>query len=67
MRQERQRILFVGFAMQYQSYLSIEDVFSIQGKRGKVTFHHEYRCLHLYHQFVPTIDSSREGHDQLQR
>ena len=67
MRQERQRILFVDFAMQYRSYLSIEDVFSIQGKRGKVTFHHEYRCLHLYHQFVPTIDSSREGHDQLQR
>ena len=67
MRQERQRILFVGFAMQYRSYLLIEDVFSIQGKRGKVTFHHEYRCLHLYHQFVPTIDSSREDHDQLQR
>ena len=67
MRQERQRILFVGFAMQYRSYLSIEDVFSIQGKRGKVTFHHEYRCLHLYRQFVPTIVSSREGHDQLQR
>ena len=67
MRQERQRILFVDFAMQYRSYLSIEDVFSIQGKRGKVTFHHEYRCLHLYHQFVPTIDLSREGHDQLQR
>ena len=44
-----------------------EDVFSIQGKRGKVTFHHEYRCLRLYHLFVPTIGSSREGHDQLQR
>ena len=29
MRQERQRILFVGFAMQYRSYLLIEDVFSI--------------------------------------
>ena len=67
MRQERQRILFVGFAMQYRSYLLIEDVFSIQGKSGKATFHHEYRYLHLYHQFGSTIVSSREGHDQLQR
>ena len=32
---------------------SIEDVSSIQDKRGKATFHREYRCLHLYHQFVP--------------
>ena len=64
MRQERQRILFVDFAMQYRSYLSIEGVFSIQGKRDKVTFRHEYKYLHLYRQFVLTIGLSHEGHDQ---
>ena len=67
MRQEHQQILFVGFAMLYRNYLSIEDVSSIQDKRGKATFHREYRYLHLYHQFVPIIVSSHEGHDQLQR
>lgn len=62
MRQERLNS-FCWFCHAYRSYSSIEDVFSIQGKCGKVTFHYYIDVVLPSVCSVP-IDSSREGHDQ---